>query len=224
MNGYVLLAAGLGDFLIPLMIILFVVISLVGQAFNKLREAKQGQGRGPVRRPGGPRPNAPPAPDPLRGEVDDFLRGGRPGGARPAPPPRPVMRPPGPPGQRPPEEPAQIEILDDDATVADHVRRRLTGEKLGRLSSDVGERLAHVDDTVEDRLHDVFDHGIGALGKTPGESARTTQAEEAETPEDRITSVPATAAAGLAAMLANPGNLRQAIVLSEILQRPEHRW
>jgi hypothetical protein len=36
------------------------------------------------------------------------------------------------------------------------------------------------------------------------------------------TSIPAVSA--LALLLANPENVRQAIVLSEILQRPEQRW
>jgi len=70
----------------------------------------------------------------------------------------------------------------------------------------------------------VFDHQITALEGVSGESAQVTQPEETLTPEDTITPVPATAAAGLAAMFADPGDLRQAILINEILQRPEHRW
>ena len=36
--------------------------------------------------------------------------------------------------------------------------------------------------------------------------------------------MPATSAAGFAALLADADSIRQAIILNEILQRPEHRW
>ena len=48
--------------------------------------------------------------------------------------------------------------------------------------------------------------------------ARGKTAEPSEPP------LPATAAAGLAAMLGNAESLQQAIVINEILQRPLHRW
>ncbi len=227
MNGFALLAAGVGDWIFPLIVILFMILSYLGQRLGK--QAQQA-GRGQAQRPGGARPNAPPPPDPLQKEIGEFLRRsghgpapGRPQGRRPPGQPRPSPRTP----QPADEGPVEVELLEpspEGAGVAEHVRQRLPSEKFGTLPSDVGQRLAHVDDQVEEHLHKVFDHGLGTLGGTPGESAELTQAEEPESPEDRIVSVPITAAVGLAAMFASPGNLRQAVVLNEILQRPEHRW
>ena len=117
-----------------------------------------------------------------------------------------------------------IDVVPEPASVAEHVRQRVPEHKFGDLRSDVGQRLARTVEVVEERVHEVFDHEVSRLEGTPGESAYAAQAEEAETPEDRVTALPQTAAAGLAAMLAEPTSLRQAIVLTEILQRPEHRW
>ena len=92
------------------------------------------------------------------------------------------------------------------------------------MPSDVAARRTGAEDVMEDHLHDVFDHDLGMLDGTPGESAEAARAEEAETPDDRVSPVPVTAAAGLAAILADATGLRQAILLNEIFQRPEHRW
>ena len=92
------------------------------------------------------------------------------------------------------------------------------------MPSDVAARRTRSGDVMEGHLHDVFDHQLGTLGGTPGESAEAAQADEAEALDDRISSVPVAAAAGLAAILADATSLRQAILLNEIFQRPEHRW
>jgi hypothetical protein len=65
---------------------------------------------------------------------------------------------------------------------------------------------------------------MGQFGPTPTEGAHAAALSESEKQEEFVDSLPSTAAAGLAAMLASPGDLRQAILLSEILARPEHRW
>jgi len=240
--GWLLLfAAKLEDFIFPLVVILFLIISAVGQVLGKIREAQQAQQRprgGPAPRPGGVRPNVPPAHDPVRGEVEDFLRDAAQRravrGPQQAAPPRPTQPPvPGwrasmPPQPVPAPRPVEVELAElvpeDDASVADHVRRRLPAQEFGSLRPEVGTGLSQTAEAIEEHLHEVFDHRLGKLGDTPGESPLAVEAEEAETPEDRITPVPATAAAGLAAMLADPGSLRQAIVLNEILQRPLDRW
>jgi len=210
---FIPIAADLEDFIIPLVIMLFLAISAIGQVLAKMREAQQAGGR-PQQGPR-PRPGAQAAQDPVQTEIDDFLRDAVRGQAE----------------QRPRQWPADtpvdvqpVEVVPDDASVADHVRQRAAASKLGTLAPTVDSGLAHSGEAMESRLHGVFDHGLGALGQTPGESAQSTQPEEAVTPDDRITPIPGAGAAGLAAMLAEPGNLRQAIVLSEILERPESRW
>ncbi len=131
-----------------------------------------------------------------------------------------------------PEVPVEVELLEpvvEAESVAEHVRghvgRHTGDETLGKVASrHISSPVELADDKLEARVRDVFDHKLGRLEGTLGESASGAEALDAETPEDRVGSLPSTAAAGLVAMFANPGNIRQAILISEILQRPEHRW
>ena len=72
---------------------------------------------------------------------------------------------------------------------------------------------------MEQRLEEKFSREVGTLGAEPRK--KPVAARKAKTP---LTDMPATGAAGFAALLADTDNIRQAIILNEILQRPEHRW
>lgn len=212
MNVYGLLpiAANLEDLIWLVVVVLFLIISGVGQWLAKVREAQEAEQRRrrqqAAGRPEGPGPAGPPARDPLREEVGQFLRG-------PEKPPAPDAL-----------EPVAADLVPDDRSVAEHVRQRIGTEKFDRVRPELTGETALADDRMAEHVHEVFDHQVSRLADTPGESASLPAAEEAETPDDRVTPIPATAAAGLAAMLADPGSLRQAIVLNEILQRPEEHW
>jgi hypothetical protein len=237
MNGLLPLAAGQEELIFWGAVILFGIIIFVVRMLGRLRDFQPGQRppqQRPVPRPGGPPPGpppgVPPARDPVRAEIERFLgrAGQRPGPGRPQPPGQPGPPPPGvaPPRPARAQEPVELELelMPEEESVPTHVRQHVPAGEFGHLASDVGERLSQVDERVDQRLHDVFDHRVGRLGEVPGQSARAAQPEEATAPDDRITSLPATAAAGLAAILASPVGLRQAILLNEIFQRPEHRW
>jgi len=135
----------------------------------------------------------------------------------------------GPPSRQPPPDLEIIDVPDADVidaepvyeSVAEHVAddidtsditqhaSRLT-DHASRLGADVGQ----ADDKLEDRLHETFDHdlgrihddtvtddlGVGRPGRAPG------MADE------------------IAGMFRSPKSIRQAIILNEILNRPEHRW
>jgi len=240
MNAHALLpiADGLGDIAIGLVVLVFMAILGLGQLLAKIREAQRAEQRrrgGRVGHPGGMRAGVPPAGDPVRAEIDKFLRdvarrgaAGRPQQARPAGPPQPPVpawRPSTPAPPRLQEEPVhvepvELEVLPEDTSVAEHVRQ----QAFRTLSPDVGTGLSESDKAIKEHMHGTFDHRLGALGETPGESGQAAQAQETETPEDRITPFPAVAAAGLAALFADAQTVRQAILINEILQRPEHRW
>lgn len=244
MNAQALLpiADGMGDLAIGLVVLVFMAILGLGQLLAKLREAQKAEQRrrgGRVAHPGGMRAGVPPARDPVRAEIDQFLRGAARRGAARRPQQAPVVGPPQPPGKpwrpatnKPPwlqaepvhAEPVELELLPEDASVADHVRQQTARQAFPTLSSDFGTGLSQTDKAIQDHLHGAFDHRVGTLGETPGEAAQASQAEEAEAPEDRITPFPAVAAAGLAALFADAQTVRQAILINEILQRPEHRW
>jgi hypothetical protein len=230
MIGLGLWAAGWEEAIGVVVVIVFILISFLGQLLGKLREGRRAQPKGP-RGPQAQGPGRPGGRDALRDELDEFLRGAK--ARRPANQPQAARQPaPRPAAPRPPERrrPTQdvvaVEVIEEprDAGVADHVRRRMADEQLRQAHPAVGGGIARAERQADSRLHQLFDHGIGSLVGAAGESGGPVQPIEAGSLEYGIAPVPITVAAGLAAMLAHPGNLRQAIVLSEILQRPEQRW
>ena len=67
---------------------------------------------------------------------------------------------------------------------------------------------------MNERLHGVFDHSLGQLQEAPSDTS-----SGAASPTE-----PPPLAASLLAALSSPENIRQAIILNEVLQRPEGRW
>jgi hypothetical protein len=63
-------------------------------------------------------------------------------------------------------------------------------------------------------LHQVFDHQIGQLRKSTMEAAATLSTDPAS----------AGTAVNMMQMLRSPQSIRDAIVMAEILRRPEDRW
>jgi hypothetical protein len=116
-----------------------------------------------------------------------------------------------------PETPLGEEIRKQ---VAEHLDTR----QFDRSAAELGDAVFQADTLLGRHLHDVFDHDLSRLAGAPGESAQAPRVDEAAEPQDRVHELPPTAAAGLAALLSNASTVRQAIVINEILQRPEHRW
>ncbi len=229
MTSTPLLAAG--DWIGVVVFLVIMIISAISQIAGNKKE---------VRRPPAPRPRPPVRPPqagggqqgPIARELEEFLRraGGQPQ-ARPlqqpgSPPPQrpaspPQQRPPArPPAARPlparpaipqPAAPQEIDELEVIESVADHV-----SSSVGGLRSQLEHRADQPAGFAGDMNHRVRPVSSGSVPAVPL-AEPVAQAEIVE-------SLPATAAAGLAAMLADPGSLRQAILINEILQRPEHRW
>jgi len=207
-----------GEFKLILLLVI-VILSVLGRVLGKLRERPLvKKGNPDMANP--PRPN-PGAKDPLADEVGDFLRRAaeRRGPAKAtgqAPPPaRTPMS-----GRQ--EQPAAVILADEpDGGVAEHVRQRMRSDfkDMPKLDSEVEE----ADEQLEGHLHQVFDHQLSQLSLVPGDTAQAAAGTEPGSP----TPQPGAAlplAASIRAMLANPATLRQAIVLNEILRRPEDRW
>jgi len=103
-------------------------------------------------------------------------------------------------------------------TVGEHVRQHMGHLKestLAEQAAHLGEQVAQADDRVAARLHEKFDHQLGKL------QARNTQ-RRSEAAAAAV--LEPTSAESIAALLANPDSIRNAIVLNEILQRPTDRW
>lgn len=191
---------------------------------------------------------------PLREQVDEFLRrvqeARAPGEARPVParpvraasgredieilledanapqrrrvpvPPRAstpggVQRQPQPPRERKAprkQRPAQP----GPQSVAEHVAQKVVAatQQIQEDVSRLGQRVIKADAAFDVQLQHKFDHELGSL-----DSRHASRMEE-QKPVDRAPSQ----AAQMAALLSSPDGIRQAIVLNEILRRPEERW
>jgi len=99
-------------------------------------------------------------------------------------------------------------------SVAEHVAEQVTSraESLGAQASKLGQRIAAEDQQFDTQIKAKFDHAVGTLGGS-GSTSTEQSPLSADTP-----------AAQLAAMLANPGGIRQAVLVNEILRRPSDRW
>src|SRR5262245_11737400 len=245
-----ILAIDIGEIIVGLVALIFVILRQLLEA-NKQPAPKAPRGA-PVVPP--PQPNIPPAPqpaagqqaDPLRAQVEEFLRrAGRPQGQ---PQPAPVREievlvdPSQPSEQRtigqplkqaewrkstpdqPSAKPAETGNKNRSPrtsgkqrrqSVAEHVAEQVTAHtrNLADQASRLGQRIVAEDQQFDVQLKAKFDHTVGTLAG----SAIPAAAEQPPPPAD-------TPAAQLAAMLANPGGARQAVLLNEIMRRPTDRW
>jgi hypothetical protein len=86
------------------------------------------------------------------------------------------------------------------------VRQHLDTQEFEQRTSSLG-RLTELDDTVDEHVAQAFDHAVGTIGAEGGETEGG--AEEL-----------APAAAGVSAMLSDPAQIANAIILQEVLRRP----
>jgi hypothetical protein len=82
--------------------------------------------------------------------------------------------------------------------------------------SQLGERVSAVDRDFDTQLHQKFDHEIGTLGDRHLASMPDQQQDTTVVASGPIVEI--------AAMLATGEGVRQAVVLNEILRRPQERW
>lgn len=145
---------------------------------------------------------------------------------QPRPAPKPVPKPPQ--RQTPPAraiEPLRPQLVQADVVeaelaergdgVARHVREHLRGaESIAEHTRQLGAEVDQADDKLAAHLHEVFDHQLGHLKKTTGQSESTPDrtAEQGLTPDS------------IARLLRSPTSARDALILAEIFQRPDQRW
>jgi hypothetical protein len=92
--------------------------------------------------------------------------------------------------------------------VAAHVSQRMDTSDVSQHASRLGAEVGQADEKLESRLHQKFDHDVGGLAARDAEMQAAAAMSSSE----------------IARMLGNPANIRQAIILSEILTRPSDRW
>jgi hypothetical protein len=212
-----------GEVIKLLVVLVIVIVPAISQIVAKIREAQK-----PPAAPRVPRvPQARrPAEEGFKDEIEEFLRraaegrqAGQ-GGRAPARTGQAAQRDKAAAASKsaPPtdaQQPAQASS--PTATVVEHVQKHLDTSEFGRRTTQMGGEVAQADDKLDARVQQVFEHQLSQF------DWRTTQEIEAAGETVPLTATTA-GAAGLAALLASPEGLRQAIVLNEVLQRPEHRW
>ncbi|MCO6455081.1 MAG: hypothetical protein J5I93_07250 [Pirellulaceae bacterium] len=115
-------------------------------------------------------------------------------------------------------EPAEVELVDAEIVrampvgVDSHVASHINTREFTERASHLGEQVGQADDNLEARLQATFDHRVGSLRTHPGTVAPVA-ADQPFTPTNPWLK-----------LLSSPENLRQAIVLGEILQPPRDRW
>lgn len=245
------------SFLVGAVVLVFWLVGQINQARKKPGPIKGPPAGLPPEAPP-PKPAGEPPADPLRTQIDEFLRraqqaheAGRPAPMphREAPPARPPAREeivvlleeapieagrePRAPVLRPAAASQPIEPMAPSSlgrrpargkrrgsargkSVADHVTEKVASatERFRDEVAHLGERVKHADEQFDVQLQQKFDHELGTLAEGRAATAYDRPAASAsDTPAARI-----------AAMLATPEGAQQAILLNEILRRPEERW
>jgi len=106
------------------------------------------------------------------------------------------------------------------ASVSEHVSEHIQAGVFDQEIAKLGQEVDREDEQMDAHLHNVFEHSLGQLGSKTAAAAESTLDDDAQPPSGQ----PTTQAAQLLALLSSPASVRQAIILSEILQRPEDRW
>ena len=208
-------AFDVGDLIGIIVMLLVVILPVIGQLLARIRQAGQ---------PGGaqaPRPRKAAQID-VADEIEVFMRrvlGGQEEPAEPVieerlPPAAEVQR------RRPVESPVQAVVIEAKEEpqverLAEHVKNYFASEERPAAAERLGKNVAQAESQFDQHVHQVFDHQLGQLGAANAESPPS---------GDVPIEVPPTFAAGLVAMLSSAESLGQAIVLSEIIRRPEERW
>ena len=138
--------------------------------------------------------------DKLRNEVEQFLRQVQGEEPRPAQPKKPVVVVQKPATIAPPRETRR-------ESLQEHVARNISTADVTQHMATLGKEVGQADEKMEAHLIEKFQHQVGALE------------HRQKRPERQVKQN--TAAAEFAKLLRSPNGMRQVIIASEILRRPE---
>jgi hypothetical protein len=106
---------------------------------------------------------------------------------------------------------AEVEVVPGPReSVAQHVAAHIDTSRLVESTKRLGAEVGKADDLLESRLHQTFDHQVGTITRRPNEAVSAS-------PQDPSPN----RAHPMLSALASPQGMRQAIIASEILKRPE---
>ena len=217
--------------------IIFFVVWVLNQLFTA-GKAKPGAPaeRGAPRRvpppPGNP-PRAVQAPQPqLQTEIEEFLKRAnqqRERKARQAQQPAPAPPRPRPVQQAPPrrELPIEVEVVemprrgDRVGALSEH---HMTTRQFDESSTHMADDILEGDRARKQHEDKVFRHNVGKLADTSSGGAGDQSAPAMAAAAAAAAAPGAGEVPTFADLLRNPANLRQAIILNQIFERPTDRW
>jgi hypothetical protein len=248
----IVVLADIGEIIGAVMAVLVPLLWVIKQISEATKQGKPAEVAQPAAEPVAPRQAEPQAPrqaagqqaDPLRNQVEEFLRraGRGPQGARVRPASRdievllddePAASQPGalrPAAQlirpaaagaaapsKPPALPRRVVAPRKRKSLAERATERAAARasKIAEQTAHLGQRIIEEDQQFDVQLKSKFDHTVGTLTGSAVTAAQQAAAS---------VSAGETPAAQIAAMLATPDGVRQAIIVNEILRRPTDRW
>ncbi|HUE71681.1 MAG TPA: hypothetical protein VMP01_12415 [Pirellulaceae bacterium] len=124
--------------------------------------------------------------------------------------------------QQQPVEADVIELASSGSRVGDSVAERLRHSQDFTAQVELlGDGVESADEEMAAHLHQAFGHAVGRLRKTTAGPVQPTAA----TPSVAAVVIrDASPAHGIAELLRNPQSVRNAIILSEVINRPADRW
>ncbi|MFN0017480.1 MAG: hypothetical protein ACKVP0_04415 [Pirellulaceae bacterium] len=113
------------------------------------------------------------------------------------------------------------ELAQDSDRVAASVAAHLRGaEQISQHTAHLSDSVDAADDVMDARLHQTFDHQVGRLKQTTEATAAVSRSDSNAT----AAVVAKATVLGIAHMLQSPENIRSAIILNEVFNRPLDRW
>jgi hypothetical protein len=201
-----------GNFVEALIVVSLVVITAIARLVAGVRRAGP-----PAGAPRVPRP-----PGAVQNEIDEFLRRAARRRAGQDPVDAVVVA-------QNPEPALNAEVVEEGPgeAVGDRVvlqvQQYMDTSDFSRRSAQRDEGEAQADEQRDQRLQQVFGHDVGRLSQKPGETAAPPERADLSGVAELSAGlgVSTAAIAGLATLLSDPDSIRQAIILSEVLQRRE---
>ena len=113
------------------------------------------------------------------------------------------------------------ELAEETDRIASSVAAHLRGaEQISEHTAHLSDRVDAADDVMDARLHQTFDHQVGRLKQTTQATAAVSRLDANAT----AATVAKATVLGIAHMLQSPENIRSAIILNEVFNRPIDRW
>ena len=197
-------------------LVFFVISQLAGATKKGKRPPAEVDIQPPRRDP--PRGNQPPPPEKkLADEIDSFLREVQ-QQPKPVAPPRPTPVAP---------QPVMASIVEPEPQRLSEgfasLEQRDSIHDVTPSRPEPRRSPSQADQRLEEHVHDVFDHDVGHLGDRYEAAANKPESRGVTDDAATVTAVPSSASE-FAEFLRDPTDVRKAIVLSEILNRPSDRW